>query len=468
MFQFHLAVVVFLGAVTGFSAQCAAQASSQRPPEPKEKVPEYLRYPRGNKPKPVSEVKAGQFHANFLFPQIPRVIDFPEWEQYAHTLNLSNAQRKAIAETYDQYRRADWDFRLKNTESLFERAEPLAALGPMDQTTEHAAKVAALHEEATRLGDDIRQIESQFFQQVAAMLAENQLPLLDIARMRRDRKLAREQWMPLNGFGFDLDDALYELDKSGFDLTPREPEVFEGLVQVWRTTTTSAYVKHARAWDAQTSERLILSAEMIAASKAGERERALELRAKDIASKDPEAKSVTRIVEQQRQYVEQIAAQLGERARNRLLEVFNERMFTPLYPDPADLTKFLEAVDELSLTAEQKLEIADIRTAWNAEAALALKNYLDLHLSWREEVFVRGYGKNNYPEYRRKMSNSIDGRINRSETLINALLEVLSDKQDKKLVGEVKKWRAGVAKFREEQEEYRKQFGGWPASTLVR
>lgn len=81
---------------------------------------------------------------------------------------------------------------------------------------------------------------------------------------------------------------------------------------------------------------------------------------------------------------------------------------------------------------------------------------------------MHGYGKRNYPEYKRKMCDAIDSRINRSEILINALLELLNDKQDKKLAGEVKAWRAGVAKFRKEQEEYRKNFSGWPAPGPVR
>lgn len=361
MFQFHLAVVVFLGAVTGLSGVCAAQPPGGRPPKPNGDVPEYLRHPEGWKPKPFTEVKAGQFRSTFGFPQIPRVIDKPEWELYADMMRLSGAQRKATDAAYDEYRRVDWEYRLKNTQSLFERAEPLSELGPMNGTHEDAVQIAALHEEARRLGEGIRGVEDGFFQQVTAVLAEKQVPLLEIARMRRERRLAQTLSIFLNGLQFDLDDALHALDKEGVDLTPREPEVFEGLMQAWRTTITSAYVKHARAWDAQISERIILSAERIAASEAGDRERALEFRATEIASKEPEAKAVTRMVERQRLYVEQIAAQLGEPSRKRLLAMFNEQMFASLSPDPADVTKFLEAVDELSLTDEQHVEIAEVR-----------------------------------------------------------------------------------------------------------
>ena len=338
----------------------------------------------------------------------------------------------------------------------------------MNQTPDDARKMNALYDEAAEIAKGIRQIEGGFFQQVTAVLSEKQLPLLEIARMRRERKLAHSMWPPMNGYQFDLDDVLHEMDNEGVDLTPREPEVFDSLVQAWRTTITSAYVRNARHWNEGDNERRLLNAEMITAMREGQRDRAIELGAKETEFKEPLANAATRIVEQHRQYVEQIAAQLGKRSRERLLQVFNERMYKPLYPDPADLTKFLEAVDDLSLSETQRVAITDIRGAWEAEAAPALTNYLGIHLAWREEMFAHGYGNHNYPEYTRKMSNAIDSRIKRCNALIDSMLEVLSDKQDQKVADEIKAWREGVTRFREEQESYREKYSGWPAPTLVR
>ena len=142
MLRFHLAAMVCLGAVTGLSALCVAQPRSQRPPEPEVQVPEYLRYPRGFVSKPGSR--------GLIFTQIPLVMDVREWDQFADVLKLSGAQRKAIDAAYDQYRRDDWDYRLKNAQPLFDRSGPLS-MGPMDQTPDDAAQI---------LQEDIRQHES--------------------------------------------------------------------------------------------------------------------------------------------------------------------------------------------------------------------------------------------------------------------------------------------------------------------
>ena len=80
MLRFHIAAVVCVGVVAGLHTECAAQRQSQTTP-PKPEVPEYLRYPGGRAPKPG--------RATLGFPEIPMVIDMPEWEQYADTLHLS-------------------------------------------------------------------------------------------------------------------------------------------------------------------------------------------------------------------------------------------------------------------------------------------------------------------------------------------------------------------------------------------
>lgn len=447
--QLCVMLCTLLMGVRAYSAQQFARM--QESP----RVPEHLAHPDG-----------------FIFKQgsgyrklpIPKPIATQEWDHYSDFLKLSGSQRKALAEPYDLYRQRDWAYRLTSTQPLWDRSAELYAQRPTQPTPESTAALVELFQAADRTWPAIAAIETAFFAQVSTVLAEPQLGRLDALRLHRERARARGLSSTFPGFHFDLEPVMFAIEGSGGDMTPRDREAFETLMQAWRSSATALYARHLQ----ERQEAHVKSGPTRALQYEAERQGLLDVglqkRTEFRRLREPATRTARRILDVHRHYVSCIADQLPDSTGEELRRQFGEAAFKPLHPDVCDLSSVFEATESLKLAGDARDAVNALHAGWRAESMAARERMIDEYLDWHETICTNsGYDQDEYARYSKAMSATFEGRLRASELALENLTELL----DGKLRGEVGKqaraWRAQLDVFRTKRAAIERRFKGWPA-----
>ena len=439
--------------VSAVLAMCAAL--SQDAPSTRPQVPEHLAYPKGFKPKP---------GVPYTSLSVPPPMSMEEWEVFAKILRLSQEQRRALASTYDEYRRSDWAFRMEHVQPLYDRSAEIASQRRNQVSRETAAQRVALYPARDKVLPEISRIEQAFFGMVAKFLGESQLETLETVRLMRERSNDRCFVSIFPAFYFDLDFALISLVDEGVDVTPDDPEAFSELMHAWRIAAGSLYARHAEDARLGLKEGLVLRAEMDDASERGQADLAADLERRFMRVREPATRTARRILELHESYVELLAERLPAMARQRLLDGFHLAAYKPFTPDPCDLTRIFAAVEEQELSLDQQKRIEEICKPWRAADQAARDRMVADYLKWREDTCtLMSYSSEDFARYSKKMIATFDSRIASAEASMTAVLEILTKSQRREMKKHIDKWRNAVVLSRDEQEKTKARHGGWPA-----
>ncbi len=428
-----------------------------QPPAPPtmDGVPEHLAHPSGFK------MKSG---AAYMMLAIPAPMSIEQWEVYAKILRLSREQQGALQGAYDQYRRSDWELRVKQVQSLYDRSAELGAPGTDLTSPSVAAQLAAIYRDGNGVLPEILRIERAYFSNVAQFLADPQLEKLEIVRMMRERSNERQVPSLFPGFHFDLDAELIGLDEAGIDVTPDDPEAFHQLMQAWRNAAASLYARHGDEMRRSLESGGVLQAERKAARARSQNELADELQAKYINLRELATRTARRIHDLNKMYVQLVADRLPSASRQHLVDTFQRSAYRPFFPDPCDLATLFGEASEQDLTAEQRARVDEIRAAWKAADHSRMNGMLSDYLDWKELKITKWNSTTSeeYARYSSKMLAAAKSRFTSAEAWIDALLEVLTKSQRRDVDKHIEKWRAEKAAWFKHIEELKSQKRGWP------
>jgi hypothetical protein len=419
-------------------------------------TPEYLAHPEGYIPR---QGVPG------VFLSIPKPIGAAEWEIYCKVLNASTEQKTLLAEAYDRYRRADWAFRLRNTQPLCERSYDLAARGSGDTDSALAAELVAIFKARDAVLAPLSQIEQRFFEETTSVLSEPQIALLQIVRMQRDRFCAQELGSPFPAFTFDIDTVLMQAQDAGLDITPRDAEMFKGLMSAWRVGATTLYQQHNTQLRKAVSEGLPLRSRAyeIAAQAGGPTPESAELVAQFEGKRRPAVDIARRIHDFHKQYVQLLAAELPTPIADALHRRFQEQAYRPFYPDACDLEPLFASVNLLGLSSHQQAAFDAIRAEYHAATNSLLTEMLDTYLRWRGATWTTlGYSFTKYTEYAEQMRHLSAQRTTKANAAIESVMAVLSGDQQAAANSDVAAARQRLEAFAANQRAVVTRFHGWP------
>lgn len=418
-------------------------------------VPEHLAHPSGYK------MKSG---AAYMMLAIPAPMSIEQWEVYAKILKLSREQQGALQGAYDQYRRSDWEFRVKHVQSLYDRSAELGAPGADLTSLSVATQLAAIYRDGSEVLPEILRIERAYFASVAQFLAEPQLEELEIVRMMRERSNERRVPSVFPGYQFDLDAEIIGLAEAGVDLTPDDAEAFKQLMQAWRNAAASLYARHGDEMRRALELSTVLDAERRAARAKSQTALADELRAKYLEVREPGTRTARRIHDLNKTYVQLVAERLPTMSRQHLVDTFEHSAYTPLFPNPCELSIIFDEAMEQDITAEQRARIDEIHKAWEATDRSLMNGMLSKYLDWKELKNTKwNYTTSEeYSRYSSGMLAAAHSRFASAEAAIVALLDVLSKSQQRNVDKQVEKWREVKAAWLKQTEEVKSGKRGWP------
>jgi hypothetical protein len=421
-------------------------------PPAKAGVPEHLAHPRGFK------MKSG---GAYMMLAIPAPMSIEQWEVYAKILSLSAEQRGALEGAYDQYRRSDWEFRTKHVQSLYDRSNEVGAdLSSLSVATE----LDAIYRDGNNALPEILRIERAYFSNVAQFLAADQLEELEIVRMMRERSNERQVPSSFPGYKFDLDAELIGLAEAGVDVTPDDPEAFTQLMQAWRTAAATLYARHGDEMRRVLESDGVLAAEIRVAHANSQSALVDELREQYIGLREPSTRTVRRIHDLNKTYVQLVAERLPAVARQHLVDTFERSAYKPFFPDPWDLSAIFGEAMEQNLNAGQRAGVDEIRTAWEVSDQSVRNRMLADYLDWKELTNRKWHFKTSaeYSRYSGRMLAAAQSRFAAAEATIAALLEVLTKSQRRDVNKRAEKWREEKAAWLKQTEEIKSGVRGWP------
>jgi hypothetical protein len=443
---------------TLFACVLAIQPPAPREPAArpsKDGVPEHLAHPWGFK------MKSG---AGYMLLAIPAPMSIEQWEVYAKILKLSREQQVALQGAYDQYRRSDWEFRTKHVQSLYDRSAEAAPSNADLTSLSVATELGAIYRDGNNALPQILRIERAYFTSVAQFLAADQLEELEIVRMMRERSNERQVPSSFPGYKFDLDAELIGLAEAGVDVTPDDPEAFRQLMQAWRTAAATLYARHGDEMRRVLESDGVLVAEIIVAHSNSQSALVDELREQYIGLREPATRTVRRIHDLNKTYVQLVAERLPAVARQHLVDTFERSAYKPFFPDPSDLLAIFAEATEQNLTAEQRAGVDDIRTAWQASDQSVRNRMLADYLEWKELTNRKWSFKTSaeHSRYSGTMLAAAQSRFAGAEATIDALLEVLTKSQRRHVNKHVEKWREEKAAWLKQTEKIKSGVRGWP------
>lgn len=417
-------------------------------------MPEHLAHPEGYKAVP---------NVSYISLRIPKAIDRLEWALYSDLLQLSEAQREALETSYDRYRRADWDLRVRVTQPLWDESTRVHARFPNQITFDSVREKSALFRRADATIPSVVAIENTFMFEISQLLTEGQLALLETMRLHRERSRAKETGSPFPAFHYDLEAQLFALKAGGMDVTPSNSEVFNNLMQSWRSAATSL---HNRLHD-ETMELVyegnLVRAELMLIDPVEHPRRRSELEEEFHNYTRKMTKTARRILDLNQQYVRMIADLLPAETANQLNRDFCRTTYRSFYPDTCDLADVFEAVRKCGLNDVQAAAVDAYHADWKAVVEPVMQRMLQEYLEWREQMCIfSGYRQADHSTYARRMSAMLDNRIDKSKATVESVLGVLNDQQRAQVAPVVEGWRVQMLEFRAKRIATENRFKGWP------
>jgi hypothetical protein len=416
---------------------------------------EYLRYEEGFKP-----TQGG----SYVQLPIPTAIGLDEWARYQDMMTLSEAQRLAMQDAYDRYRRVDWAFRVREAQPLWERSAQIATIQDWSMNLEAAEAVRALLDEAHALSPAIRDMETVFLTEIQDLLSDRQVPLLEIVRMRRGRMVGQMIGSPFPALNFDLDDTLAAMMRQGVDVTAKDGVAYDGIMSAWRAGAQALITQHAALRRKLISERISFPARlkrMVATT--GETPEAHEFANAQYRLGEPSTQAARRLLDLNQQYVDLIAAEIPPLAGQYLRDHFNLAAYPALFPDPADMRRVFEELGGLNLTDEQRTTIEGIRSDCETTNAATLEVMKRDYLAWKEKTCIRsGFIFDEYNPYADDMQRMQQARIDKCKAAILAIETTLNPDQLNAIRGEYELWRGWLESFEKKRQAVIERHGRWP------
>lgn len=161
---------------------------------PSATIPEYLAYPKGYKP-----VEGGGF---YLLP-IWKPVSPDEFESYLRMIKVRAEQRPKLVSAYDEYRQADWAYRMKAVQPLFDRLAAIATRGWMRIMPVLVDDQVAVLRDSVEVAPQLTVAEARFFGDVGRMLDQSQQPVWTVIAGHRERDRLRASYSRFPAYALD-------------------------------------------------------------------------------------------------------------------------------------------------------------------------------------------------------------------------------------------------------------------------
>jgi hypothetical protein len=342
---------------------------------------------------------------------IPAPLAREEMDLYAEILVLSEAQRERLDHLYERYLAEDWTFRLKKIQPLWDRSfEVVAHEGP-HPTIASAQEKIELFEDVDRILAPLLSVERRMFDELAPILAEEQLPLLERVHNLRRRRLYDEAHSMYPGAMLDLTLILHEIEQRCSEpITPTDPDTFHALLTEYDGTLTT-FARQRYEADRRALRKLIrITGESQELQYTAEDIEAVRPRLRELSEErldliKPEVEAAKRIYDLNRRFAELLAAQLPDDVGRELRRRFGEATYKPIYPNPYDIEEGLNDLLTIEdLSDEQRESLTALRQGYLERRRQLDRRMIDRYMQWKDETArLHGYNGDELDLYRRDM-----------------------------------------------------------------
>jgi hypothetical protein len=408
--------------------------------------------------------------ASFYVISVPHPIGGEEWRMYAAELVLSDAQREQLRELYETYLEEDRAYRAESVQPLWERSGEIAASNDLCTNEATANRFAELMADRGTVLPGLRAIEKRLFEGIGAYLSEEQLQLLEHVRKQRRRARCNAAHCRFPGGMTDVSVMLHRALEEGLDVTPRDPEMFQLLMEEYDSATTPLFEKRLKAnLRVQTEGNVLMAraAELWAgfAPGAEAKQAAEEIDRDRRALNRQEMRAARRIQELNRMYLRLLTAELPAVTRRLLVDRFNESTYPVVYPDPYNVEVVLEVALALpDLDDKQNAELTAVHELYEGQQDEVTNQMRKRYLDWKMETgVISGYGFDEYDAYTEAMRKLQRSRQALAEMALTMVRDTLTEQQMGEIAPKVTAWKDRVEAFEAHDESIRERFhlAGW-------
>jgi hypothetical protein len=312
-----------------------------------------------------------------------------EFEQYAALMNLSDLQKAEFERLYEQYRKEELKTHDAQVQPAWDAVVELYATGLIEQSIPETQAYTRLKRiEVVKAKRQLEQLESVLFYGLIPVLAEAQLPKLEMVHRLRIRERNQQSMFDrYPGANADFVRSLLIYEQRGLDCTPSDPALYHETLYAYDVTLTAHVVRRT-----VQSIRLIADSQVADATmyeytmnETGtldgyQRAKATSQRAnRQLLNLDKA------IAQHNKVYLDLLTDMLPPDTAWKLRYEFMCNTYPSVYPDYTDVRSVLhQALDLDSINAEQESQIREIHDWYAPTRDMINRRMEQRFLKWRE------------------------------------------------------------------------------------
>ncbi len=335
-------------------------------------------------------------HARFQHPKIgstyvdfylSRPIEPRDVQHYRSLIQWSDAQQKAIDDFFAEYRQRTAD-RDGDVQSLFARAERIAASNALYTDPQVASEFQGLMADRERVSNLLEQDEDRFFAATERLLADAQKPGFARARAMRSRQRVNLVPCEVPGGKFDLEFTLAAMNM----LDPAwaiDGEGLSTLLSDYSRQVTPMRIEYARDQLVAIEKAPSVYANM---SRAPAGDPSLQQANRDahdriMAMRRDADRTAARVYELNVQFLSSLTGVLSTQGVEQVTRSFREQTFPSVYPDVADVSALMSLASTLPMapsTSPESLNatIAEYAAKYRTLSQKMERTYLAYQSNW--------------------------------------------------------------------------------------
>ena len=356
---------------------------------------------------------------------LPKEIADSELSRYAILLNLSEAQLESMRRMHAGYIRNINAFMPASVDALTNQSISVAQLkGGSIEYAEGFEKLFAARQEFI---EKLRDADRDFLDDIAPMMADEQLALLPNIELERDRMIYSDAFRSSHLSEARID--LIQLVENAFpealkQLTDLHVSYLQSIVPVLKRKSEDAARKLA-------TDSYLLAAMQVQAQEDAPANAAATLadrRRQNLAQQTALGKRLAAI---NRDFLAKFAEQLGPEDKEKLLNHFRLAAFPSIYPDPDYPDVLLRTVmDREGLSDDEKQAIAGMEATFHGSYKSVCNELERLEREWQSETGAKmSYHVDDLAKYEQKRESLLQKRSSLNQQIVQQIMGIAAPEE---------------------------------------
>ncbi|HWB19525.1 MAG TPA: hypothetical protein VG711_04425 [Phycisphaerales bacterium] len=317
-------------------------------------------------------------------PSISLPIRQNELDYYVWILKLSDEQIADMDRRYEEYLTTNFHLRAETEAAIYESSgyNDVPGLSPQ----ESAARAFEMLEKRNRFVARLNAVDANFFDGLAAILAEPQLARLDSVRMLRKRVVA--SLSPCRHTAGDFDLEIYALEL--FRQLPDPAVTYDKCESIFDQYASRATILWERQDHAVTEARMCYvqaSPNFTSAGPLVPPDQMAVINSKLKAKRTANADLEVRRAELNAEFVSKIVDAMPSEIGPQLMAAFLQHAYPPVFPNPYDCSLVIRAINQSpTIAVDRKAALEPVTARYDSEMGILNKKMVQRYLEYVDNV----------------------------------------------------------------------------------